>query len=330
MINCKLFYIKSPHLSQIYDGFEKLQRKGLINLVYENSKGDVGYPLLKVLINEKTTLVYDLLDTNKIDEAYLKSLKTDYYFKRSFPLNMIGGTEYEGAKIFPLGFNYPISKEGKYKYVKQVLNDFGLVKGEIRKNTYPSEIFEAFPTRNKVNKVLFYCNLWNPYIDISDKSKMDRQEINENRIAIIQTLKKEFGTFFKGGLISTKFSLKTCKELVVPRSLTNKNNYLKEIKSSNICISTTGLHGSVGWNFGEYMAASRAIITMPLNSKFPGNLVENGNYLVFNNQDELVQKVEFLLNNSDAQQSMMIKNFRYYNNYLKPENLVLNTLLEVL
>lgn len=37
------------------------------------------------------------------------------------------------------------------------------------------------------------------------------------------------------------------------------------VKESDICITTTGLHRSIGWKFAEYIAASKAIVTEKLN-----------------------------------------------------------------
>ncbi len=94
-------------------------------------------------------------------------------------------------------------------------------------------------------------------------------------------------------------------------------------------MATTGLHNSIGWKFGEYVAASRAILSEPLIYGLPGNFEHGKNYLPFNNEDELLHKTYSLLKNKDELLDMMNSNFHYYNNFLRPDKLVLNTLLKI-
>jgi hypothetical protein len=89
------------------------------------------------------------------------------------------------------------------------------------------------------------------------------------------------------------------------------------------------LHGSIGWKFGEYVAASRAIISEPLRYLLPGNFQKNTNYLEFNNPDSLIEQITILLSDQKKTLSIMEANFNYYNNYVKAENLILNTLFQV-
>ena len=72
-------------------------------------------------------------------------------------------------------------------------------------------------------------------------------------------------------------------EMIQKRHLKKDCYFLNIVKSSDICIATTGLHKSIGWKFGEYIAASRAIITEPLYYEIPGELKRGSNYLEFRN-----------------------------------------------
>ena len=145
----------------------------------------------------------------------------------------------------------------------------------------------------------------------------------------IKICRDQFGSQFVGGLQIDDFSTKHAKDLVVPNSLTNRRNFNNIVKSSNICIATSGLHNSIGWKFGEYVAASRAIISEPLEYELPGSFSHNKNYLVFQNENELIYNIDHLLKEKDEVYQMMKNNFRYYNNYLSPDKLVLNTILKI-
>jgi hypothetical protein len=105
---------------------------------------------------------------------------------------------------------------------------------------------------------------------------------------------------------------------------------LNAVKEHSICIATTGLHDSIGWKMAEYVAASRAIVSEPLHFELPGNFEKDVNYLEFEHVDQLVSKLQTLLQSQKTVLQMMESNFRYYNNFLKPENMIFNTLLTVM
>jgi hypothetical protein len=85
-----------------------------------------------------------------------------------------------------------------------------------------------------------------------------------------------------------------------PVSLTNKRHYLELVRSHAVCIATTGLHGSTGWKFSEYVAAARGIVTEPLRYEVPGDFKSEQNYLEFTNEDELIAGISDLVRNRRA------------------------------
>lgn len=177
--------------------------------------------------------------------------------------------------------------------------------------------------------ILLIAGLWNPEDEKLEHLKIEIDLINRTRIDCIRACQKEFGRKFTGGLIRDSFSIKQAKDLIMPDSLTNRETFLNSIREHNICIATTGLHGSIGWKLAEYVAASRAILSEPLIYKPTGDFKNDINYLNFDSVDELLNKVYFLLKNRDALIGMMNSNFQYYNNYLRPDKLVLNTLMKI-
>ena len=115
----------------------------------------------------------------------------------------------------------------------------------------------------------------------------------------------------------------------MPNKKTSKLNYVKTIKEHDICISTLGLHKSNGWKLGEYIAASRAIISEPL-FYTPQNFIKGENYLEASSTDALISNIYKLIDNSDYKYEMMLNNFKFYNQYLRPDILILNSLLKVI
>ncbi|MEG3658748.1 hypothetical protein V5097_15165 [Arenibacter palladensis] len=341
LFKCELHYFPSPHLYQIYNGFEKLRKLGIIDLSIKRAKGNMDKPLLNVTIDNRYNVIYDTLDGfNWVEgsveenlEYFKNNLNADFYFKRSFS-NQLRNLKLENCKIYPLGLNYTFRPEGKYpKTPKEALKDTiknnPIISKYYKKTYFTYTEYEHYPIPSKENKILFLARLWNPDEVSIEHLKAERERINNNRMNFIKFCRDQFGSQFVGGLQIDDFSTKHAKDLVVPNSLTNRGNFNNIVKSSNICIATTGLHNSIGWKFGEYVAAYRAIISEPLEYDLPGNFLHNKNYLAFQNENELITNIDHLLKEKDAIYEMMKNNFQYYNNYLSPDKLVLNTILKI-
>jgi hypothetical protein len=95
-------------------------------------------------------------------------------------------------------------------------------------------------------------------------------------------------------------------------------------------VATLGLNNSNGWKLGEYVALSKAIVTEPLRYLVPGNFAKEQNYLEFTAPEELVESAARLFDNKDLRFAMMTNNYTYYQAYLKPDVLILNSLSIVL
>ena len=87
-----------------------------------------------------------------------------------------------------------------------------------------------------------------------------------------------------------------------------------------------GLHESIGWKTGEYVAAAKAIVHDPLYYTVPGAFHPGENYLGFTTAETCVAAVQHLMEKPQELLEMKRANERYYRNYLKPEVLVSNTL----
>ncbi|MCG8769884.1 hypothetical protein [Tenacibaculum finnmarkense] len=333
---CELEYSCFPHLNQIYDGFNKLSEKGIIDLSVKYSTS--ASSSLKVLVDGKYTVFFDTADglswiPASIEEnlKYFKNnIKADFYFKRSFN-QLITDNAPDNCKVFPLGLNYLITPQ-KYldTNLKRKIKFF--VKKNIKKaknNRFYSNDFEFYPVRHKTNKILFLTRLWDPNEVSLEHLKQERELINKNRINFIKSCKAEFGDNFIGGIQYDNFSKKNGKDLLMPSSMTNKRNFMQTVKESNICISTKGLHDSIGWKFAEYVAASRAIITEPLSYELPGDFNNNENYSTFKSTNDLMTNISELLGDNNKMENMMYNNYEYYNNYLRSDKLVLNALLKI-
>ena len=73
-------------------------------------------------------------------------------------------------------------------------------------------------------------------------------------------LLKKFGKHVIAGFKPTAYAKYNFEDCLVPNILTKRKNHLQLVKESDICITTTGLHRSIGWKFAEYIATNKTYI----------------------------------------------------------------------
>lgn len=345
LFECELEYFPNSHLMQIYAGFFELEKLGIIDLKIKRVKyNSSSIAILNAVIDKKYKVVYDTIDglswvpgddTTNL-EHFQKTFKTDFYFKRSFDPRM---REYrpENCEVYPLGLNYNVQPDknmflyadtlqDKIKYLTKT-NKF--LKGISKKSFFYAKDFEYYPVKPKQNRILFITRLWSPEEARSERSKEFRTQLNTTRINCIEACKKTYGDLFTGGLFMEPYAKKNYPSMLMPGNLTNKASFLQTVKEHTICITTTGLHKSIGWKLAEYVAASRVVLTEPLNFTLPGNFNPGSNYYEFENPEQLTTQIDSLLSNPDQIIETMKNNYYYYNNFVKPKNLVLNTLITI-
>jgi hypothetical protein len=63
-----------------------------------------------------------------------------------------------------------------------------------------------------------------------------------------------------------------------------------------------------------------------LNAELPGQLEQNRNYLTFRSPEELLEQAATLFSEHELRRTMMANNASYYQAYMRPDCLILNTL----
>lgn len=336
-----VYYKPCGHLHQIYDGFGLLAEQKLIDLSVVPVGGNPLKGWTYVDIDSKR-VVYDCMDgaiwlddTKEKNYAFLREhIQCDYYFKRSYSAELENYLP-RGCKMYPLGLNYSWFPRGPWtdswkEKVKIRLLQNSLVEHFHGKKIFHAKDFEYPPEMHHEHKVLFLARLWDPY-EMNKGKNLEWckavSQINEFRIECVRALSNTFTDNFIGGLERTVYSEAHCpKDLLVSSEMSNRKNFLQKVKESDICIATTGLHNSIGWKFGEYVAASRAVVSEPLCYELPGNFVEGVNYLSASSVHEVVNQAIRLVNDELLLSSMMKANHSYYENFLRSDVLVLNTL----
>ncbi len=345
VIDCRLLcYSNIEHLQILFTGFRLLEKSGVINLTYQfPSQPSSHLPTpspadLLVEVNNSKTILFDMVDFGEIHAE--KVDQVDFYFKRSYSPGLVPDNQ-AFKKVFPLGLMYCVEEEfpsrfalarmglekDRKKRAEAILKDFGSFFGNLNPRLFRLDPTNCScpPDPSLPPGVIFMSALWDPDTT-KPKYQSERVQINEMRVQCVRMLRKEFGRLYMGGLIPNDYAKKNFPDCMVENaSSTIFGNYIKLLKKYPIGVATTGLHHSIGWKFGEYVAFSRAIVSERLHYEAPG-LQASEHYLEFTTPDECVESVAKLFADKSLRDEMMEANHRYYEKYLRPDQLVWNAL----
>ena len=341
-------YEDTHHLTQLYAGIGLLAKKGLVRCTYERSPAyqilGFGAQLLTLTLNGQRKIAYDMDDSDRVIPEILQW--SEVYFKRSYARETHGRLS---AKIQPLGLYYMsyaprmglgrrLLKNGRSALrgniadlVKVLALHSRLVswlfalKGGSSVNWYRR--FEGSPNPSREPKIIFLTQVWNTK-NITDRQILEeRLDINKMRCECIAMLRREFPQQFFGGIYPSDYARTVHGNYVIPdRRVFHKKAYLALMHNSDIGIATMGLFGSNGGKLGEYVAASKAIVSERLRYQVPGDFSSGLNYLSFATPEECVAQVRRLVDDFDLRLAMMQRNHQYYSSYLRPDVLVWNSL----
>ncbi len=330
MVSCHLIVHNSQayQMRQVFAGFIELQSQGAIRLTKE-LREDSATAYLEVVVNGLTRLVYDLQDSGFLFVPDLDWTRVDHYFKRSFEPRVALSVS---DRVQPLGLNYVVnSRHGLIRGPERVRSMTTLARRLRELCLGPGFTLETFetPARRIRDVVCFMTRLWDPADPEveSESVRQEREDLNAFRIACIRHAKKAYGATFIGGVIDSPYARRCCSDCILtdPRQ-TRRHRYLDTVRSSAVCVTTSGLHGSTSWKFGEYVAMGKAIVSEPLHYAVPGELAAGRHYMTFSTVEQLQAAIDLLRNDMATRSRMEEDNRRYYWNWLRADRLITKTL----
>lgn len=322
------------HGAQIITGFLMLKEQGWDVEIIDRSRDKCvpfyGLPALLAEYRGKK-LFYDVWDGYQDPEDMELGLREcDFYFKRSFSAEKNQQMFPDDCcRMYPLGLYYYVTHPKNTADQPLWKAAAAVLKGRTPARYFVPKVFEGDGETPCCNppRILFLTQLWGREAWLEgDPANDEREEISNARIQIIRTLRREYGDSFTGGINDTPLSRKMAPDLIVSRELTERRRYLQTVHSSDICIGSMGLFGSIGGKTGEYVAAAKAIVHEEMCYSVTGDFQEGVNYLSFRTPQECVEAVAKLVDNPERLQAMKRANAAYYRQYLRPDMLVRNTL----
>tara|TARA_B100000408_G_scaffold138583_1_gene132804 strand:+ start:20423 stop:21469 length:1047 start_codon:yes stop_codon:yes gene_type:complete len=321
------------HLQQMYTGLETLQKMGTIRLEYVDQAIKHNEVFTTLVINNKDVVI-DCKDSVEIEQKNYDDC--DVYFKRSLSPKHF----HTLSKIHPFGLYFEVYPSVRSAHTIERFLAFSensavnkaksLVKALDTKNllSYMPRANNFLPKHEKIEdiSILFFTRLWNPHFDrefeLSKVETCDRELINTLRIDCVRALRKEFGQECLVGLMDDEYSRKLAPDLILSPEVTAQRKYIELVKRSKVCITSTGLHGSIGAKFSEYLALGKLILSEPFNHVLTSPVEEGINYLAYNSPEQCVDKAKQMLRSSDENRAMIESNSQYSIEYLRPEKIM--------
>lgn len=361
---CNIKYNTAPgntHVSQILAGYKMLADRKFIKIKKAvpcttfRSEGNYEHNSIVEVSFGDRIIAYDMADgyqsIHRKDVFDTQLDRIDFYFKRSCYPDFHSQMKNRG-KVKPLGLNYLCSCKGnpydKYyfgQYSVSEIKNFLIHQKNKKSNSCDYSIFESNRQEYEQYNLLFLTRLWDssgisaqgmqktyPYFSESEakveaeKWKYSLDIATKNRIEYITELRKHFGDRIITGVSNDEFSRRICPDLIIDDNITKRENYIRMIKENYICLTSEGLHHSIGWKFAEYVAAGKAIITEPLYYEVPYGFSDGKNYLVYNDLSTCIDQCEYLLGDVSRVHLMEAANREYYREHLSPDMLILDTL----
>ena len=184
--------------------------------------------------------------------------------------------------------------------------------------------FEAPPSEPAQPLVLLQTRTWP-----KTQSTHDHRDVtNDQRVELIRTLRRRLGDRFRGGLRPGHQARRDFPDEVTDLPA-DPIAYLSLVRQCAIVVSTPGLFASNQAQLAESMAASRAVVTMPLAYEIPRTLVDGDEVSEFTDPEGCADACERLLDAPDLLQHRRERAWAYYNAEVRPDVLMRNRLLEL-
>lgn len=90
------------------------------------------------------------------------------------------------------------------------------------------------------------------------------------------------------------------------------------MKKAKIVIYTRGLANSPAWKMAEYLSQAKVIIAEPLTAELPEPLTDGKELLYFNNDAELIEKINLVLTDDKLAQHLSKNAHLYFEEHVHP------------
>jgi hypothetical protein len=291
---------------------------------------------LTIVVDGRRRAYVDIHDAWDIEEPECD--EHDVYFKRSYARRHV--PDRLAAKVMPLGLICEVRNDGLDLHEAYRTTFEVIPAAERLRNTalffaktaaaalgagprVGLSLLTSPPRPDLAPRLQFNVLLYDP--DAAGANAEQRREyeaVTALRAGCVRLLRRELGERFVGGAIATPYALRHHPDIVLADpGAASRRRYIASLRRQPIAIATTGLHLSNGFKLAEYVGLSRAILSEPLHYEVPGDFAAGRNYLQFQTPEQCLHGALSLLEDRGRRAAMMEANWRYYNDWLRPESM---------
>jgi hypothetical protein len=169
--------------------------------------------------------------------------------------------------------------------------------------------FEYRPQQPVDSTILFQTRVWEPHDAPGDEA------VNVQRVDLLLALRREFGSRVLGGVVPSPFALKTYPDLITNQPC-RQPQYIRWARKPLVGIYFRGLFGSIGFKMAEYLAASKCIVSEPIENKLPYPLDQIS---VYRSNDECIAACDRLLSDTSLAEFNRRQSWNYYEAHVSPQ-----------
>ena len=178
------------------------------------------------------------------------------------------------------------------------------------------KFLEHRPEQAVDNTILFQTRVWEAQDAPGDEA------INEQRAGVLRALKREFGNRVAGGVVPTPFARKAYPDLITDQPCRHPQ-FIRWAKKPLIGIYTRGLFGAIAIKMADYLAASKCIVSEPIDNELTAPL---DHISVYRSESECVEACERLLSDRSLAEYHRLQSWNYYESYVSPRALMASLL----
>ena len=269
----------------------------------------IGCDVERVSDGARRRVVFDIQDRSSRFSS-VEMEKADVYFKRChFAPDVAAVAHGHAAKVRPFGPVFVTRSEharamlalGALRHARSFaalrqISDYLRLP--------PTRAFERAADAVAEPRVLFQTRLWT---DAEVTGEPTASEINAERIAVVRALRARLGDRFVGGLLPTPLAIERHADLVCAGD-TRRRAYLAQMHGCAVGVYTRGLHHSIAWKLGEYLASACAIVASPFRNTIPADL----QFIAFQNPDDCAEQCARLLDEPDHLRALRAASATHY------------------
>jgi hypothetical protein len=175
------------------------------------------------------------------------------------------------------------------------------------------EAFEVPPESPAAQRIAFQTRVWT-----RGELGPESEALNEERVATVRALRREFGPRFTGGLVPTPLARERWPAEVSPAP-TRRRDHIRWVQGAVVAVYTRGLHHSTAFKLPEYLAASRCLVAEPVRNALPRPLVAGEHLLEFRSPEECLARCAAVLASHELQGRLRRAAWAYWQEEGRPE-----------